>query len=64
MRAGALMGDNPWFDRRAGTVTREPVDRRGLGAAGEPESAPHLIPTAAVRRWWTAPTAHAPSSRA
>jgi hypothetical protein len=59
MRAGALMGDNPWFDPRAGTVAPEPVTRRAREAAAEPEAAPRLIATAAVRRWWSAVTVHA-----
>ena len=64
MRAGALMGDNPWFDRRAGTVTREPVARKGQDAVAEPEAAPRLIATVAVQRWWSTVTAHASSPRA
>ncbi len=64
MRAGALMGDNPWFDRRAGTVRREPVDRKGPRAAEEPDTPPRFIPTAAVQRWWSTATAQASSPRA
>jgi hypothetical protein len=64
MRAGALMGDNPWFDRRDGAVTREPADRKGLRTAEEPETAPRFSPTAAVQRWWSTATAQASSPRA
>jgi len=63
MRAGALMGDNPWFDRRAGTVTREPVARRAPEPAAELETEPRLTPTAAVRRWWGTVTVHASSPK-
>ena len=65
MRAGALMGDNPWFGPRPGTVdAREADARKGGDATAEPETAPRLTPTAAVRRWWSTTTAHASSSRA